>query len=164
MDSTIGNIIEREFPSTPLVGVGAIVVQDARVLLVRRGTEPLKGHWTLPGGMLEVGEALTAGTVREVREETGLDVEPIELIELLDRIHREGNRVRYHYVIADYLCRVIGGELRAASDANAVRWVERSEWNSHSALILDPVTVRVIEKGWQRAEQLRVERLRIEGR
>jgi ADP-ribose pyrophosphatase YjhB (NUDIX family) len=102
--------------------------------------------------------------VREVREETGLDVEPIELIELLDRIHREGNRVRYHYVIADYLCRVIGGELRAASDANAVRWVERSEWNSHSALILDPVTVRVIEKGWQRAEQLRVERLRIEGR
>ena len=164
MDSTIGNIIEREFPSTPLGGVGAIVVQDARVLLVRRGTEPLKGHWTLPGGMLEVGEALTAGTVREVREETGLDVEPIELIELLDRIHREGNRVRYHYVIADYLCRVIGGELRAASDANAVRWVERSEWNSHSALILDPVTVRVIEKGWQRAEQLRVERLRIEGR
>jgi len=164
MDSTIGNIIEREFPSTPLDGVGAIVVQDARVLLVRRGTEPLKGHWTLPGGMLEVGEALTAGTVREVREETGLDVEPIELIELLDRIHREGNRVRYHYVIADYLCRVIGGELRAASDANAVRWVERSEWNSHSALILDPVTVRVIEKGWQRAEQLRVERLRIEGR
>lgn len=158
MDSTIGNIIEREFPSTPLVGVGAIVVQDARVLLVRRGTEPLKGHWTLPGGMLEVGEALTAGTVREVREETGLDVEPIELIELLDRIHREGNRVRYHYVIADYLCRVIGGELRAASDANAVRWVERSEWNSHSALILDPITVRVIEKGWQRAQALLSER------
>ena len=84
--------LEREFPATPLVGVGAIIVQDARVLLVRRGTEPLKGHWTLPGGMLEVGEALTAGVVREVREETGLDVEPIELIELLDRIHREGGR------------------------------------------------------------------------
>ncbi len=164
MDSTIGNIIEREFPSTPLVGVGAIVVQDARVLLVRRGTEPLKGHWTLPGGMLELGEALTAGTVREVREETGLDVEPIELIELLDRVHREGERVRYHYVIADYLCRVTGGELRAASDADAVRWVERSEWSSHSALVLDPITVRVIEKGWQRAEQLKVEQLRIEGR
>jgi ADP-ribose pyrophosphatase YjhB (NUDIX family) len=157
MNNSIGSIIEREFPATPLVGVGAVIVQDARVLLVRRGTEPLKGHWTLPGGMLEVGEALTAGTVREVREETGLDVEPIELIELLDRIHREGNRVRYHYVIADYLCRVTGGELRAASDANAVRWVERSEWNSHSALVLDPITVRVIEKGWQQAEQLRNE-------
>jgi ADP-ribose pyrophosphatase YjhB (NUDIX family) len=151
-------IVEREFPSTPLVGVGAIVVRDSRVLLVRRGNEPLKGHWTLPGGMLEVGETLTAGVVREVREETGLDVEPIELIELLDRIHREGGRVRYHYVIADYLCRVTGGKLRAASDAAAVRWVERSEWNSHSALVLDPITVRVIEKGWQRAEQLCHER------
>lgn len=146
--------IEREFPSTPLVGVGAVVVHDARVLLVRRGTEPLKGHWTLPGGMLEIGEDLTAGVAREVREETGLDVEPIELVELLDRIHREDGRVRYHYVIADYLCRLTGGELRAASDAAAVRWVERSEWNSHSALILDPITVRVIEKGWQRAQQL----------
>lgn len=148
--------LEREFPHTPLVGIGAVVVHQGRVLLVRRGTEPLKGHWTLPGGVLEVGEALTAGVVREVREETGLLVEPLELIELLDRIYREGGRVRYHYVIADYLCRVIGGELRAASDAAAARWVERSEWNSHSALVLDPITVRVIEKGWQRAQQLRI--------
>jgi 8-oxo-dGTP diphosphatase len=155
------SIIEREFPSTPLVGVGAVVVQDSRVLLVRRGSEPLKGHWTLSGGLLEVGEAIVAGVIREVREETGLDVEPIELIELLDRIHREGDRVRYHYVIADYLCRVTGGELRAASDADAVRWVERAEWNSHSALVLDPVTVRVLEKGWQRAEQLESEQLKV---
>ncbi len=155
------SIIEREFPSTPLVGVGAVVVQDARVLLVRRGSEPLKGHWTLPGGLLEVGEALIAGVIREVREETGLDVEPVELIELLDRIHREGDRVRYHYVIADYLCRVTGGELCAASDADAVRWVERCEWNSHSALVLDPVTVRVLEKGWQRAEQLGPEQIKV---
>jgi 8-oxo-dGTP diphosphatase len=159
MDAVINSSIKREFPLTPLVGVGAIVVRDAHVLIVRRGTEPLKGHWTLPGGMLEVGEALTAGVVREVREETGLDVEPIELIELLDRIHREGDRVRYHYVIADYLCRVTGGQLRAASDADAVRWVERAEWNSHSALVLDPITVRVIEKGWQRAEQIRLEQI-----
>jgi ADP-ribose pyrophosphatase YjhB (NUDIX family) len=153
------SMIEREFPRVPLVGVGAVVVREGRVLLVRRGTEPLKGHWTLPGGLLEVGEALVAGVIREVREETGLDVEPIELIELLDRIHRESDRVRYHYVIADYLCRVTGGELRAASDADAVRWVERCEWSSHSALVLDPVTVRVLEKGWQRAEQLKVEQL-----
>ena len=153
------NIIEREFPSTPLIGVGAVVVHDGRVLLVRRGTEPLKGHWTLPGGLLEVGEALVAGVIREVREETGLDVEPIELIELLDRVHREGDRVRYHYVIADYLCRVTGGELRAASDADAVRWVERCEWSSHSTIVLDPITVRVLEKGWQRAEQIRDDQL-----
>jgi 8-oxo-dGTP diphosphatase len=104
--------------------------------------------------MLELGEPLTGGVVREVQEETGLIVEAVELVELLDRIHREGERVRYHYVIADYLCRVTGGTLLAGSDADAVRWVERAEWNSHSILKLDPVTVRVIEKGWQRAQTL----------
>jgi ADP-ribose pyrophosphatase YjhB (NUDIX family) len=144
----------REFPETPLVGVGAVIVDEGRVLLVQRGREPLKGHWSLPGGMVELGESLQAGVIREVEEETGLFVEPVELIELLDRIHRDGERVRYHYVIADYLCRVVGGDLRAASDADAVRWVERAEWNSHSALVLDPVTVRVIENGWQRARAL----------
>src|SRR6266568_6427976 len=143
-------IVQREFPETPLVGVGAVVVDEGRVLLVRRGREPLKGKWSLPGGMLELGESLTAGVVREVREETGLNVEPIELIELLDRVHREEDRVRYHYVIADYLCRVVDGDLLAASDADAVRWVERPEWNSHSALLLDPITTRVIEAGWLR--------------
>lgn len=144
-------IVQREFPEAPLVGVGAVVVDRGRVLLVRRGQEPLKGRWSLPGGLLELGETLLAGVVREVKEETGLSVEPIELIELLDRIHREEDRVRYHYVIADYLCRVVDGSLQAASDADEVRWVERAEWNSHSALLLDPITVRVIEAGWQRA-------------
>jgi ADP-ribose pyrophosphatase YjhB (NUDIX family) len=147
--------MQREFPETPLVGVGAVVAAEGRVLLVRRGNEPSKGHWTLPGGLLEVGEPLSAGVVREVREETGLIVEPIELIELLDRIYRDGERVRYHYVIADYLCRVVGGDLQAASDADVVRWVERAEWNSHSALQLDPVTVRVIENGWQRSQAIK---------
>lgn len=149
--------MQREFPLAPLVGVGAVVVEKGRVLLVRRGTEPMKGHWSLPGGLVEVGEALTAGVTREVKEETGLVVEPVELIELLDRIHREGDRVRYHYVIADYLCRVVGGELQAASDADAVRWVERNQWNSHSSLVLEPITVRVIEAGWQRARALEQE-------
>ena len=158
--------MQREFPQSPLVGVGAVVVHEGRVLLVRRGSEPLKGHWTLPGGVLEVGETLVEGVAREVREETGLLVEPLELVELLDRIHheearedgRETGRVRYHYVIADYLCRVTGGELRATSDADAVRWVEPAEWNSHSALVLDPITVCVIEKGWQKSQALQKER------
>ena len=147
----IGSEMQREFPLAPLVGVGAVVVDAGRVLLVRRGREPLKGQWSLPGGLLELGEGLTDGVIREVQEETGLVVEPVALVELLDRIHREDERVRYHYVIADYLCRVTGGTLQAASDADDVRWVERAEWNSHSALKLDPITVRVIEKGWQMA-------------
>lgn len=158
MEKKLETKIKREYPAAPLVGVGAVVEQEGRVLLVRRGTEPLKGHWTLPGGALELGETLSDGIVREVREETGLEVESIELIEVLDRIHRDGERVRYHYVIADFLCRVIGGQLLAASDADDARWVERTEWNSHSALIVDPVTVRVLEKGWQRAQELRKER------
>ena len=162
--------MQREYPSSPVLAVGAVVVDRGRVLLVHRGREPLKGEWSLPGGALELGESLAEGLKREIHEETGLEVEPIELIELLDRIHRQSagpnssedaskdeskaHRIRYHYVIADYLCRVVGGALRAASDADEVRWVERHEWNSHSALKLDPITVRVIELGWQRARQM----------
>jgi len=150
----------REFPEAPIVGVGAVIIERNRVLLVQRGREPLKGKWSLPGGMLELGESLAEGVVREVQEETGLVVKVVELVELLDRVHREngpdGERVRYHYVIADYLCRVVGGTLQASSDADAVRWIERAEWNSHSALALDPITIRVIEAGWQRAKALAI--------
>lgn len=162
-------MLQREFPVAPLVGVGAVVIEQGRVLLVQRGTEPAKGQWSIPGGLIDVGESLREAVAREVREETGLIVEPLELIELLDRIHRHGDRVRYHYVIADYLCRVVGGTLLAASDADAVRWVERAEWNSHtypadkdpssgtpaSALAIEPITARVIEAGWQRARELK---------
>lgn len=150
--------MQREYPAAPLVGVGAVVVKDGRVLLARRGNPPMKGYWTLPGGVLELGETLLDGVRREVREETGLEVEPVELVELLDRIHKNGDRIQFHYVIADYLCRVTGGVLRAASDVEAVRWVKRSEWKDESAVApdrsLDPITVRVIEKGWQRSQVL----------
>lgn len=146
--------MRREFPSAPIVAIGAVIVDAGRVLLVRRGAEPLKDQWSLPGGALELGESLTDGLIREVREETGLAVEPVELIELLDRIYRDGERVRYHYVIADYLCRVTGGTLKAATDAADVRWAEPPEWSSHSALRIDPITARVIDEGWRRAAQL----------
>ncbi|SRR6266568_681989 len=146
-------VVNRQFPDVPLVGIGAVVIDKGRVLLILRGQEPLKGRWSLPGGMLELGESLLDGVVREVREETGLTVEPVELIELLDRVFREADRVRYHYVIADYLCRVVEGSLEAASDADDVRWMELSQ----CALLVDPVTLRVIRAGLKRANDLQGE-------
>ncbi len=117
--------MKREFPSQPNVGVGGVVIHRGRVLLVRRGHEPLKGRWTIPGGMVEVGEELKQAVRRELKEETGLEVEPRDLIEVFDRIQRKGRRVRYHFVIADYLCRLKGGKLRPASDVLDARWVSR---------------------------------------
>jgi ADP-ribose pyrophosphatase YjhB (NUDIX family) len=150
--------MQREFPNAPLFGVGAVIVDEGgeRVLLVKRGREPLKGHWSLPGGLVELGESLPEAVTREVREETGLEIEVLELVELLDRIHFEDGRVRYHYVIADYLCRMrnfVGGDgLQAGSDADEVRWAERAELSDNS-LEVDAVTVRVIEAGWRQARE-----------
>jgi len=112
----------REYPGAPVVGVGAIVFQDEKVLLVRRGREPLKGEWSLPGGRLELGEHLEAAVVREVREETGLSVRVVRHAETLERIFREEERVRYHYVLVDFLCVVIGGELLCGDDAADAAW------------------------------------------
>jgi 8-oxo-dGTP diphosphatase len=117
----------REYPKVPLVGVGGVVIHRGRVLLIRRGSEPLKGEWSIPGGMLELGEDLQAGVRRELQEETGLDVEPIECILVFDRIQREGKRVKYHYVIVDYLCRRKRGRVHPASDVVDARWVRRED-------------------------------------
>lgn len=119
--------MKREFPDRPLVGVGGVVIHRNRVLLIRRGSEPLKGEWSLPGGLLELGEELTSGVRRELREETGLEVEPLAIILPFDRIVREGSRVKYHYVIVDYLCRRKRGRLRPASDVVDARWVRRED-------------------------------------
>jgi len=146
--------MRREFPSLPLVGVGAIVVHRGRVLLIRRGQAPRKGQWSLPGGLVELGESLQDALIREIREETGLAVEPVELVELIDRIIVENRRVRYHYVVADYLCRVRGGRVRAASDAAAVRWVVPADWGPGSTLGFDPIMARVLNEAWRRARVL----------
>ena len=110
----------RQYPDRPIVGVGAVIVQDGQVVLIRRRFEPRKGHWTLPGGGVEVGESLEAAVAREMLEETGLQVEVGPIIDVFDRITRdEDQRVRYHYVLVDYLCWPIGGELCAGSDVDA---------------------------------------------
>jgi len=119
--------MKREYPDRPLVGVGGVVIQGNRALLVRRGGEPLKGEWSIPGGLIEVGESLSDAVRRELKEETGLDVEPLEIIEVFDRIFRSGRRVRYHFVIVDYVCSLKGGRLRPASDVLDARWVARED-------------------------------------
>ena len=139
----------RDYPLAPMVGVGAVVIEGGRVLLIRRGHAPMKGEWSLPGGALEVGETLLEGVRREVREETGLDVEPVAMIEVLDRIARDAEgRVQFHYVLIDYLCRVTGGELCCATDATEARWASREELDG-----VADFTVAVIEKGLKCRDQ-----------
>jgi ADP-ribose pyrophosphatase YjhB (NUDIX family) len=114
-------------PAAPVVGVGGVVVRDGQVLLIRRGKEPLYGRWVVPGGTVELGETLEEALVREMAEETCLRVEPVEVLTVFDRIQREGERVVYHYVIVDFLCRWRSGEARAASDALDVAWASADE-------------------------------------
>jgi len=137
--------MNREYPDRPLVGVGAVIVQDNRVLLIRRGQAPLLGEWSLPGGVLECGETLREATIRETREETGLEVETSELLGVYERVMRsDDRRVRYHYVLIDFLCRAVAGNLKAGSDAADVRWFESTELDG---LNLPFDTRDVVEKG-----------------
>jgi ADP-ribose pyrophosphatase YjhB (NUDIX family) len=117
--------MKREYPDRPIVGVGGVVVHRHRALLIRRGCEPHKGQWSIPGGMLELGEELADGVRRELKEETGLEAEPLQIVAAFDRITREGKRVKYHYVIVDYVCRLKRGRLKPASDVVDARWVRR---------------------------------------
>jgi ADP-ribose pyrophosphatase YjhB (NUDIX family) len=134
----------RRYPERPILGVGAIIEDRGRMLLVERGTEPLKGVWSLPGGAVETGERLKDAIRREVREETGLEVEPVSIAEIFERIMPDAaGRAEYHYVLIDYLCNVTGGELRAASDASRAVWVPREELASYD---LTEGTLAVIEK------------------
>ena len=140
--------MKREFPDHPLVGVGAIIIEGDRVLLGKRANPPIQGQWSIPGGMLEVGELVRDAAVREAREETGLIVELGELLGVYDRVlHDAAGRVQYHYVLIDFLCRPVGGELKAASDAAEVRWFTQGEL---PALKLAEDTLEVIRKGFAR--------------
>ena len=139
--------MKREFPEQPFIGVGAIIIEGARVVLVKRAHPPIQGQWSIPGGVLEVGEFVCEAAIREAREETGLIVEPGELLGVYDRVLRDAeNRVQYHYVLIDFLCRAVGGELQARSDAAEVRWFTREEL---LALNLAEDTQDVIGKGFR---------------
>jgi len=139
--------VKREYPEAPIAGVGAVIVRDKQVLLIRRAHEPLKGEWSLPGGAVELGETLEAAICREVLEETGLVVEVLDTVKAFDRISRdETGRVRYHYVLIDFLCRVTGGSLACATDALEARWATTTELDG-----LTPLTVEVILRALQMA-------------
>jgi ADP-ribose pyrophosphatase YjhB (NUDIX family) len=135
---------DRRYPERPIVGVGAVIVDGGRVLLVERGREPLKGSWSLPGGAVETGEYLKDAVRREVLEETGLEIEPVSVIEIFERIMPdEGGRTEYHYVLIDYFCQVTGGRLAPASDVSRAEWVPRGELARYA---ITEGTVAVIEK------------------
>ena len=136
----------REYPDRPLIGVGSIIIENDRVALVKRAHPPIQGQWSIPGGVLEVGELVREAAIREAQEETGLIIEPGELLGVFDRVLRDADkRVQYHYVLIDFLCRRIGGELLAASDAAEVRWFTPTELTS---LNLAEDTLEVIQKGF----------------
>jgi 8-oxo-dGTP diphosphatase len=164
---------KREYPDLPMVGVGGVVIRDGRALLIRRGSEPLKGEWSIPGGILEVGETLKEGVARELLEETGLQVNVTELIEVFERIFRKGeegappvldaeaaaraatakagtagelsDRPLYHFVILDYLCDVVSGEARAGGDVTDLVFATEEELQNYH---LTPTATRVLKRAF----------------
>lgn len=146
----------REYPDRPVVGVGGVVIENGRALLIRRGSEPLLGQWSIPGGTLELGESLQQGVARELREETGLEVRVLELIEVFDRIFpQDGHRAdearakpRFHFVIADYLCERVSGEARAGSDVTDVAFAREEELKSYH---LTETATRVLQRAFAMA-------------
>ena len=142
--------MKREYPDSPLVGVGAVIVDRDRVLLIKRGHPPLAGEWSLPGGVLELGETLREATVREAREETCLTVETADLLGVYDRVLRdEAGLTLYHFVLVDFLCHHVAGEPRAADDADEVRWFTLPEIDE---LGLAGDTAQVIRQGLEKAK------------
>lgn len=142
--------MRRRYPKHPLLGVGALIFTRAGrrgpILLVERGGQPLKGYWSLPGGLVEPGERLEDAVRREIQEETNLLIQPVRLFEIFERIMRDAHgRTEYHYVLADYVCKVVGGELRAGDDVSRAEWARRSELDHYR---LTEGTREVIERAF----------------
>ncbi len=143
----------REYPERPVVGVGGVVIENGRVLLIRRGSEPLRGHWSIPGGTLELGESLQQGVARELLEETALQVRVLDMIEVFDRIyveHEDGGggspeHPRFHYVIIDYLCERVAGEAQAGSDVTELVYAGEDELHLYE---LTETATRVLRKAF----------------
>jgi len=141
----------RRYPSRPFLGVGALIFEDGKILLVERGKEPLKGYWSLPGGIVETGEKLDDAIRREVAEETGLSVEPYDMFEIFERIIPDGDgKPEYHYVLIDYLCRRLAGEPAPASDVSRLAWVAEQSLRDYR---LTEGTLSVIERAFAKLQR-----------
>jgi ADP-ribose pyrophosphatase YjhB (NUDIX family) len=139
---------DRRYPKRPLVGIGALIFHRGRILMAERGKEPLKGWWSLPGGAVETGESLDHAVRREVREETGLEVEPVRMFEIFERIMRdEAGAAEYHYILIDYVCRITGGSLCAGDDVARVAWMRENEL---ADLQITEGTLGVIRKAFRK--------------
>jgi ADP-ribose pyrophosphatase YjhB (NUDIX family) len=143
----------REYPEKPVVGIGGVIIEQGRTLLIRRGSEPLRGEWSIPGGTLEIGETLQEGVARELLEETGVEIRVLELIEVFDRIFLENEAFgppvkkapRFHFVIVDYLCERVSGEPRAGSDVTDVAFAREEELQQFH---LTETATRVLKKAF----------------
>jgi 8-oxo-dGTP diphosphatase len=134
----------REYPERPVVAVGGVVIHDSRALLIRRGQPPLEGRWSIPGGVLEVGETIAKGIERELKEETGVQARVLELIEIYEKVFRDGNsQPQYHFVILDYLCEFVEGTAEPGGDVTEVVWASEQQLDS---LALTEAASRVIRK------------------
>ena len=143
--------MKRRYPDQPLVGVGAVIFRGEEVLLVRRGQEPARGAWSLPGGLVELGETLTGAIHREIAEETGLRVRILGIAAVLERVFPDAaGKIAYHYVLIDYLCEYLAGELKPGSDITAARFVALADLDRFG---LPQLTLKVICRAWEQFRQ-----------
>jgi mutator protein MutT len=139
----------RRYPDRPIVAVGAIVAENGRVLMARRGKEPSYGFWSVPGGAVHLGEDLKAAARREIKEELGIEVELTDVIEIMERVTRDaGGRIQYHYVVIDYLARHVGGEPTPSPEALEVRWIAPEDFPKYEMTRgTADIILRMLEKG-----------------
>jgi 8-oxo-dGTP diphosphatase len=140
----------RRYPSRPFLGVGALIFEDGKILLVERAKQPMRGYWSIPGGIVEAGEKLEDAIRREVLEETGLEVQTLSIFEVFERIIPDAQgQPEYHYVLIDYLCRQVGGSLQAASDVSRVAWVAEPNLRDYR---LTEGTLAVVERAFAKLQ------------
>src|SRR5207245_9353589 len=130
----LDRVVPKRIPEAPVPAVGAIVFRDGAVLLVKRGAEPNRGRWSLPGGSLEIGETVESGAVRETREETGVDVQPLRVLDVRDFIERKDGEVRWHYVLIDVLCEYLRGDPFPATAAESARLIPLRELGEYDVV------------------------------